>query len=275
MQILKNKNLPKGITIRKAAKLLKISRSTLYYKPRKESSCNQELMELIEKNYLKDPTMGFRRMKARLERLTGKRINHKRVRRLMRKMGLKGIVPSPRTTKTTKTHYNNLLKTTSASYPNKIWCADITYVRTKGGFAYGVAIMDLYSRKVLSFKLSNTLDESFCLEAAEEALRKYGAPCIIHTDRGKQFTGKRFTKLFERAGSRISTGEFGFKDNILMERFWRSYKWECVYLRERMGLKELKETTRDWVRYYNSDRPHQSLGYKSPNEVYYGYRVAV
>ena len=134
MQILKNKNLPKGITIRKAAKLLKISRSTLYYKPRKESSCNQELMELIEKNYLKDPTMGFRRMKARLERLTGKRINHKRVRRLMRKMGLKGIVPSPRTTKTTKTH---------------------------------------------------------------------------------------------------------------------------------------------WVRYYNSDRPHQALGYKTPDEVYYGYRVAV
>ncbi len=167
MQILKSRNLPKGITIRKASKLLKIPRSTLYHKPKKEPPNNQKLMELIEETYSKDPTMRFRRMKIRLERLAGKKINHKRVRRLMRKMGLKGIAPSPRTTKTTRTHYDNLLKTTPATHPNKIWCADITYIRAKGGFAYGVAIMDLYSRKVLFFKLSNTLDENFCIEAAK------------------------------------------------------------------------------------------------------------
>ena len=171
---MESKSLPEGMSIRKGAKLLKVCRSVVYYKTKGESAKNQKLMELIEEIYSKDPTMGFRRMKIRLERLTGKKINHKRVRRLMRKMGLKGIAPSPKTTETTRASHNNLLKHMRATYPNKVWCADITYIKAKGGFAYGVAIMDLYSRKVLSFKLSNTMDEGFCLEAAEEALRKYG-----------------------------------------------------------------------------------------------------
>ena len=109
-----------------------------------------------------------------------------------------------------------------------------------------------------------------CLEAAREALKRYGAPKVIHTDRGKQFMGKRFRKLFVEAGSRVSVGERGFRDNIVIERFWRSYKWECVYLRDKMGIKELKDVTKEWVKHYNSERPHQALGYKTPDEVYYG-----
>jgi len=114
------------------------------------------------------------------------------------------------------------------------------------------------------------MDEWFCIEAAREALKRYGKPEVIHTDHGRQFMGRRFTRLFEEAGTKISVGERGFKDNIIMERLWRSYKWECVYLRERMGLKELKEVTREWVDYYNKVRPHQALGYRVPDEVYHG-----
>ena len=151
-----------------------------------------------------------------------------------------------------------------------MWSADIIYIRAKGGFAYGVAIMDMYSRKVLAFEVSNTMDEWFCVEAARKALSRYGRPRMIHTDMGKQFTGKAFSSLFEEARVSISVGKRGFKDNILIERFWRSLKWECVYLRDRLGLRELREVTREWVGYYNSRRLHQLLGYRTPDEVYYG-----
>jgi len=274
VKILKKRAIPRGISLRKAAKLLKVSRSTIYYKCKEESSENQRLMELIEEIYSKDPTIGFRRMKIQLERRIGKEINHKRVRRLMRNMGLRGISPIPRTTEPQREPYGNLLREMSPTCANQVWCADITYIKTKGGFVYGVAIMDLYSRKMLSFKLSNTLDESFCLEAVKEALREYGVPEVIHTDRGRQFTGKRFMNLFKEAGSKISVGELGFKDNIVMERFWRSYKWECVYLRDKMSMKELKEVSIKWFRYYNGERPHQSLNYRTPDEVYYACKIA-
>jgi len=228
--MLKEKAISEGISLRRAVKLLKVSRSTVYYRPKEESSDNQRVMELIEEIYSQDPTMGFRRIKIQLERRTGEKINHKRVRRLMRKLGLKGIAPIPKVTVIKIVPYSNLLRHMSPTRSNQVWCADITYIRAKGGFVYGVALMDFYSRKVLSFKLSNTLDESFCLEAAKEALREYGVPDMIHTDRGKQFTGKRFVTLFKEAGVKISVGELGFRDNVVMERFWRSYKWElCVF----------------------------------------------
>ena len=136
----------------------------------------------------------------------GIKVNHKRIRRLMGEMGLRGIAPAPMTTVSMATSCRNLLDGLRVSGPNEAWCADITYIRVKGGFAYGVSIMDLYSRKVLSFRISNTVDEGMCLEAAREALKRYGAPKVIHTDRGKQFVGKRFRKLFVEAGSRVSVG---------------------------------------------------------------------
>ena len=258
------------MSLSRAAKLLKIPRSRVYYKPRGETKENVMLMDRIEELYSKDPTLGYRRMRAILEREDGIKVNHKRVRRLMRLMGLVGISPTPKTTKTAVTDYKNLLKHLNVTKPNQVWCADITYVKVKGGYAYGVSIMDLYSRKVLAFEISNTMDEWMCIEAARKAMMKCGAPEIIHTDRGRQFVGRRFRRIFEEAGAKVSVGERGFKDNIVMERLWRSYKWECVYLRERMGLKKLKEVTREWVDYYNKVRPHQALGYRVPDEVYHG-----
>jgi len=268
--MLKNRRFPEELSLKKACELLKVSRSTVYYREKGESKENQRLMEEIEEIYAHDPATGYRRMRAMLKRRTEKPVNHKRVRRLMRLMGLRGIAPAPKTTRTAYTDYSNLLKDFQVTRPNQVWCADISYIRVKGGFAYGVAIMDLYSRKVLSFEISNTMDEYMCIEAAEKALSKYGPTAMIHTDRGKQFLSKRFTALFEDTGAKISVGERGFKDNIVMERFWRSYKWEFVYLMEKMDLKELKKKTKQWVEYYNRERPHQSLDYKTPDEVYYG-----
>jgi len=270
VRLLKRRRIPKGLSLSRACKLLKVSRSVVYYNARGEPEENLRLMEKIEEIYQEDPTLGYRRMAARLSREMGIKINPKRVLRLMRKMGLKGICPAPRTTRGVDISYPNLLERFSVSRPNQVWCADITYIRAKGGFAYGVAIMDMYSRKILAFEISNTMDKWMCVEAAKKALARYGKPKVIHTDRGKQFVGKSFTALFEDAGVSISVGSRGFRDNLLIERFWRSLKWECVYLRDRMGLKELKEVTKEWVEYYNSERPHQSLGYKTPDEVYYG-----
>jgi len=222
--MVKNRYFPKDFSLKKACKLLKVSRSTVYYKEKEESTENQRLMEEIEEIYAHDPSIGYRRMRAILKRRIEKPVNYKRVRRLMRLMGLRGIASAPKTTKTAYTNYSNLLKDFQVTRPNQVWCADISYIRVKGGFAYGVAIMDLYSRKVLSFEISNTMDEYMCAEAAEKALSKYGPTAMIHTDRGKQFLSKRFTTLFEDAGAKISVGERGFKNNIVMERFWRSYK---------------------------------------------------
>ena len=198
------------------------------------------------------------------------RISLKRVRRLMRKMGLKAVYPTPKTTVSTATHYINLLKEKSITRPNQVWFADITYVRVKGGFRYCVAFIDAYSRKVMSMKVSNTLSADFCVEAAREAICKYGTPEIIHTDKGKQFVGGEFTKLLKDLGIKLSVSEGGFRGNILIERFWRTYKYECLYLWEKMNLKSVREKTKEWVRYYNGERHHQALGYRTPDEAYYG-----
>jgi len=270
--MLRKRQFPSNLSLKRVCELLRISRSTVYYKPKGESSENIMLMEYIEEIYNQDPTIGYRRMKICLERKINFKVNKKRVRRLMRKMGLSGIVPSPKTTETAKTDYKNLLKDLKVTCPNQVWCSDISYIKVKGGFAYGALIVDLYSRKILSLEISNTLDEQLCLEAARKAIAKYGVPHVIHTDRGKQFVGRKFTGLFRSMGTRISVGKRGFKDNLIVERVWRSYKWECVYLRDRMELKELKKVTEEWVTYYNEERPHQSLGYRTPDEVYYGER---
>ncbi len=207
-------------------------------------------------------------------RVVGRRISLKRVRRLMRIVELKAVSPAPKTTESTATHYINLLKEKSIIRSNQVWFADITYVRVKGGFGYSVAFMDAYSRKVISMRISNTLCTDFCVEAAREAICKHGSPEVIHTDKGKQFVGSEFLKLLKDFGIKLIVSEEGFKGNILIERFWRIYKYECLYLWDKMDLKEIKEKTREWVRYYNEERYHQALGYRTPYEMYYGQRQA-
>ncbi len=264
-----------GISIRKAAKLLGISRSSLYYSLKGEKEENLKLMELIDQKYMEDPTYGVRRMKWYLHRVMGKKISIKRVRRLMRKMGFKALYPVSRITESINTSYVNLLKEKRIIRSNQVWFADITYVRVKGGYGYCMALIDGYSRKVMAMKISNTLDAGFCLEAAKEAVRRYGAPDLVHTDKGKQFVGKEFSGFFEELGAKLSVSESGFKGNIVIERFWRTYKYECVYLWDKMDLRELKEKTKEWVRYYNSERLHQALEYKTPDEVFYGQKGIV
>ena len=188
----------------------------------------------------------------------------------MKKMGLRGISPPKKTTISMEKGYTNLIKNLFVNRPNRVWCADITYVKVLGGFGYGVAIIDLYSRKVLSMDISNSMGKEMCLEAAKEAIKRCGVPEIIHTDKGRQFMSDEFIRLFKEQGVKISVGDMGFRDNIYIERFWRTYKYECIYLREINTLKDLREITKEWVSYYNSDRLHQSLEYRTPNEVYYG-----
>ena len=259
------------ISLRKAAKLLQISRTSLYYRAKGESKENLKLMELIDQKYTEDPTYGVRRMREYLQEAIGKKISLKRVRRLMRKMELKAIYPTP---KTTATHYINLLKEKNITKPNQVWLSDITYVKVKGGFAYCVAFIDAYSRKIMSMRISNSLSADFCIEAARKAICKHGAPEVIHTDKGKQFVGNEFTSLLKDFGIKLSVSEEGFRGNILIERFWRTYKYECLYLWDKMDLKEVREKTKEWVRYYNKKRHHQALGYRTPDEVYYGQRQA-
>ncbi len=256
------------MSLRKVTKLLQISRSSLYYKPKGEDKENLKLMELIDQKYTEDPTYGVRRMREHLQEVLDKRISLKRVRKLMRKMGLKAVYPAPKSTESTATHYINLLKEKSITKPNQVWFADITYVRVKGGFGYCVAFIDAYSRKVMSMRISNSLGADFCVDAAREAICKYGTPEVIHTDKGKQFVGSDFTGLLKDFGIKLSVSEGGFRGNILIERFWRTYKYECLYLWEKMDFREVEEKTREWVRYYKEKRHHQALGYKTPDEVY-------
>ena len=266
------------ISIRRQCELLGVSRRTFYYKPKVENRFNQKLMELIEAYYFRDPTSGSRKITVYLRR-EGYKVNRKRVQRLMKKMGLKGICPPRRTTKSDKVSIlkpENFVRHIVIKRPNQVWYTDITYMRLQQGFCYVVAIMDAYSKKVLSIKSSNILDRHFCVEAAEEAVRKYGYPEIIHADRGKQFLSREFLKVFMDEGgnfiSKLSFGDRGFKNNIYIERFWRSYKYECLRLYEVRNLRDVREITSRWVEYYNRERVHQGLGYLTPDEVYHGAR---
>ena len=249
---------------------MQIPRSSVYYKKKDETGENIKIMKIIKEKYNKDPTLGYRRMTAILRKKLNKSVNKKRVHRLMRKIGLKGIFPKRKLTKSVDTDIKNMIISRAITKPNQVWVSDITYIRVNGGYAYGVFIMDQCSRKVISYEISNTMDEGMCVKALEKGIKEYGAPEIMHTDRGSRFMGRSFRYVLEREGIKSSAGERGYKDNIYMERLFRTYKWEYIYLMEKMNLKELKEATDEWVRYYNSERLHQALGYRTPDEVYYG-----
>jgi len=250
-------------------KLLSISRSGLYYQPQGVSEEDLTLMKLIDRQYLATPFYGARRMAVWLKN-QGYRVNRKRVRRLMRIMGIRAIYRRPRTSTPAPGHkiYPYLLSGMEITRPNQVWATDITYIPMARGFLYLVAIMDWYSRYVLSWRLSNTLDASFCVEALEEALGK-GRPDIFNTDQGAQFTGEAFTGLLQQHGVRISMdGKGRYSDNLFIERLWRTVKYEEVYLKAYQDGRDARAGIGNYFRFYNTERPHQALGYRTPAEVF-------
>ena len=256
--------------------MLDISRSGLYYHPAGVSDADLTLMKLIDKQYMATPFYGARKMAVWLKSERHS-VNRKHVRRLMQLMGLRAIYRRPRTSQPAPGNkiYPYLLNGLKITRPNQVWCADVTYIPMARGFLYLVVIMDWYSRYVLAWRLSNTLDAEFCVEALAEALRK-GRPDIFNTDQGTQFTGKAFTGLLEQHGVNISTdGKGSYNDNLFIERLWRTVKYEEVYLKAYGDGREARAGIGDYFRFYNTQRPHQALGYRTPAEVYFSNRVVI
>jgi putative transposase len=257
--------------------LLGFSRFGYYYKKTGESDFNLKLMRVIDEQFLETPWYGRRQMTRHLHRV-GYRVGDKRVRRLMRTMGLMPIYQQPRTSVPHPEHrkYPYLLRDLEINRRNQVWCSDISYIPMRKGFLYLVVIMDWYSRKVLSWKLSNSMEADFCVAALEEALQRYGAPEIFNTDQGSQFTSLEFTQTLKDAGVKISMdGKRRWVDNVIVERLWRSLKYECVYLHAFETGSETRKGIGDWIKYYNALRPHSSLDGQTPGEVYNGEGLAV
>jgi putative transposase len=252
-------------------RLLNISRSSFYYKSKPIKPEDLELMRLIDAQYLKTPSWGSRSMRNHLRRL-GYKVNRKRIQRLMRIMGLEAIYPKPRTSRPHPQHkvYPYLLRDLTIDRNNQVWAADITYIPMSRGFMYLVAIMDWHSRKVLSWRVSNSLDSDFCVDALTEALSCYGTPEIFNTDQGAQFTSKAFTDMLKEHNVAISMdGRGRVQDNIFIERLWWTIKYQYLYLWSFDNGTELRQGLRQWFDLYNRQRSHQALDDLTPDEVYY------
>jgi putative transposase len=258
------------ISVRRQCRLLGIARSGVYRERRPANDNDLGLMRRIDEIFTSWPFLGSRRL-ARMLREEGHPINRKRVQRLMRQMGIAALGPKPRTTKPAPGHkvYPYLLRGMTIDRPNQVWAADITYIPIGRGFLYLVAIMDWASRAVLAWRLSNTMDSSFCVEALEEALARFGTPEIFNTDQGSQFTSTAFTGVLLGAGVRISMdGRGRWMDNVFIERLWRSLKYEDIYLKGYADGHEAKAGIAAWVAFYNGRRPHMALGHRTPMVVW-------
>jgi len=250
--------------------LLKAPRSTLYYRPKPVSDEDLALMRRIDEIYTKWPFYGSRRMVAEL-RGEGHDVNRKRVRRLMRLMGMEAIYQKPNTSRKHPSHkiYPYLLGKLAIERPNQVWCADITYIPMKKGWVYLVAIMDWFSRCVLAWRLSITMETDFCVEALKEAMECYGKPEIFNTDQGVQFTATAFIETLAAQGVQISMdGKGRFLDNIFIERLWRSLKYEEVFIKAYTTVMEARLGIGAWLRFYNDERKHQALDYRTPREIF-------
>ena len=259
-----------ALSVVRQCELVSISRSGFYYQPVGETELNLELMRLIDAQFLETPWYGSRQMARHLRR-EGYQVGRKRIRRLMTKMGLAPIYQRPRTTVPNPEHriYPYLLREMVITCPNQVWCADITYIPMRRGFLYLVAVMDWATRKVLSWRVSNTMDTEFCVAALEEALARFGHPEIFNTDQGSQFTSPRFTAVLHAAGVKISMdGRGRWMDNVFVERLWRSLKYECVYLHAFETGSELRAGLSRWISYYNARRPHSTLAGRTPDDAY-------
>ena len=259
-----------SLSIARQCALLGVSRSGLYYRSKGVSREDLALMQAMDWQYLETPFYGSRRMKAWSVR-QGCQVSRKRVQRLMRIMGLRAIYRRPRTSRAAPDHqvYPYLLENVKVAEPNQVWAADITYLPMARGFLYLVAIMDWYSRYVVAWRLSNALEADFCVEALQEALGR-GRPGIFNTGQGSQFTSREFTQVLRDHGVRISMdGKGRYADNIFLERLWRTVKYEEVYLKAYADAKEARRELGAYFRFYNDQRPHQALGYRTPAEVYH------
>jgi len=261
-----------GLSIARQCDLLNLSRSAFYYKPVGIDDKTLSVMKAIDRVFTQYLFFGSRQICATLRR-EGVVVGRHRARRLMRLMGLEAIYKRPRTSKPHPAHpiYPYLLRGLTINRPNQVWCADITFIPVRRGFLYLVAIMDWATRKVLSWRLSNTMHASFCLEALEDAVAKYGPPEIMNTDQGSQFTGTDWITTLTEAGVRVSMdGRGRYLDNIFIERLWRSLKQEAVYLTELQDGFQARKVIKDWFRFYNTERPHSALEHQTPLEAYWG-----
>jgi putative transposase len=260
------------ISIRRQCDLLGVRRSRHYYNSQEETSENLEMMRRIDELLLNDPTMGARKLAKQLSRERKKDINRKRISRLMAIMGVRAVYPRKRTTIPKKGDhiYPYLLKDLDINRPNQVWCTDITYIPMARGFMYLTGIMDWYSRRVLSWKVSNSMDTALCVEAMEEAIKTTGiVPEIMNSDQGCQYTSEDWVGLMQKHGIRISMdGKGRWVDNVVIERFWRSLKYEDIYLHAYRNGAELREGLGRYMHRYNYDRLHQILDYQTPDEVY-------
>jgi putative transposase len=267
---------PNGsVSVRRQCELLRVSRSGLYYEPAATSAEELAMMRRIDELHLAHPFYGSRKVSVAL-RGEGLEVNRKHVQRLMRLMGIEAMVPKPRTSEPHPEHpvYPYLLRGLAICRPDQVWAADITYVPMKTGFLYLVAIIDWYSRRVLSWRLSNTLDSNFCVDALEEALSEFGNPEIFNTDQGSQFTADVFTKVLRDRGIAVSMdGKGRCLDNVFVERLWRSVKYEEVYLHVYDTVLEARAGIGRYLAFYNGARPHQSLGYQTPDAFYRSMRA--
>ena len=264
-------------SIRRQCDLIGLNRATFYWQPAGESPFNLALMQLIDQEYTRAPFYGYRKMTIRLNRVHGYAVNRKRVARLMAKMGLRAIYPQPRTTIAQPQHkkYPYLLRGLDINRPNQVWAADITYIPLPQGFMYLVAILDWFSRFVVAWQLSNTLDGAFCLATLRQALQ-LGQPEIFNTDQGVQFTAHGFTHELASTGIRISMdGRGRFLDNIFVERLWRTVKYEDIYPKAYANVPALFTGLSDYFHLYNYERPHQSLGYCTPADVHFAVKVPI
>jgi putative transposase len=258
-----------ALSVRRQCELLGLSRSSLYYEPAEESAENLRLMRLLDEEYTAHPFLGSRRLtKWLIEQ--GEEVNRKRVRRLMRLMGLEAIYPKPKLSAARAGHriYPYLLRDVAVERPDQVWSTDITYVPLASGFMYLAAIIDWFSRYVVAWRLSNTLDGSFCLEMLDEALRR-GRPEVFNTDQGVQFTAQAWTGRLEAAGVAVSMdGKGRCLDNVFVERLWRTVKYEDIYLWRYEAVPELRRGLGRYFPYYNEERLHQALDYRTPTAVY-------
>jgi len=251
--------------------LVGLARSSYYYEPATESQENLELMRLLDEQYTRTPFYGVRRMTVWL-REQGYEVNPKRVSRLMRLMGLHAIYPKPRLSQPGEGHriYPYLLRNLAITRPDQVWATDITYIRLQGGFIYLTVVMDWYSRYVLSWEVSVSLETEFCLSALEWALMGGSLPEIFNTDQGSQFTSEAFTRRLEKAGILVSMdGRGRALDNVFVERLWRTVKYEEVYLKGYESVGQAIESLRAYFAFYNQERPHQALSYRTPADVYW------
>ena len=264
-----DRSLP--LPIIKQARAFGISRDSVYYRPRPVSKQDQKLMRMIDRPHLEYPFAGSRMLRDFL-RLGGIKVGRKHVATLMKRMGIEALYRTPRTTKPGVGHkiYPYLLHNLKIDRPNQVWAMDITYIPMARGFVYLVAVVDWYTRRTLAWKISVTMDAHFCLEAVEEAISRYGTPEIMNTDQGSQFTSQAFTGLMKEYEINISMdGKGSWRDNVFIERLWRSVKYEDIYLRAYDSVSEVKTGLNRYFNFYNSKRPHSSLDGKTPEQVYF------